>query len=441
MGKKIFSTYFILLLSIQLLLAQAGTGLNMKHARDNSNRSGIALGGIGTGSLELRKDGQFYHWSIMNNWPLFTGKPLLIRSFPHNSDHDSYLFFLVRYQVDGEKPQIKLLQINDGISEAGLEGISYYYPWMSAIEHIEYNGSFPFVSMKFTDKEMPFDITMQAFSPFVPHDVKNSSLPGVYFNFEIESHSDKPVDVFLIASLRNLTGYDEVNKYFLTEWIEGNGFNGFSMSCDGMDTTRSSWGQMGLFTTAPNHSHYLGWEHKHPYYEKLLVNPRFENINDTENRNMVLDGVKYARKAVNNDQRCFSSLGFDARLAKDETMKADVLLVWNFPNLYGAFAEKEELSCLDYSLNQRITKIQGHYYSNFFKTAGEVAAYMTSKREALYSASRSFFDHFYASDIDKVVLNQINSQFNTFISSSTLTKAGKFAIREGLSPSQQWGPN
>ncbi|MBN2807143.1 MAG: hypothetical protein JXR22_10845, partial [Prolixibacteraceae bacterium] len=29
----------------------------------------------------------------------------------------------------------------------------------------------------------------------------------------------------------------------------------------------------------------------------------------------------------------------------------------------------------------------------------------------------------------------------TFISSSTLTKAGKFAIREGLSPSQQWGPN
>ncbi|MDX2430862.1 MAG: hypothetical protein QNK35_08010, partial [Bacteroides sp.] len=45
-------------------------GIHESFMRSDRVRSGIAIGGIGTGSVELRKDGQFYNWSIMNNWPL-----------------------------------------------------------------------------------------------------------------------------------------------------------------------------------------------------------------------------------------------------------------------------------------------------------------------------------------------------------------------------------
>ncbi|RPI41961.1 MAG: hypothetical protein EHM46_05770, partial [Bacteroidetes bacterium] len=160
------------------------------YMRSDRARSGIAIGGLGTGSVELRKDGQFYNWTLMNNWPLGTGSPFVIRSFPRNGDEESLLFFLVRYQVEGEQPRIRLLQVNNSLSEGGLQGIDYYYPWMSAVDRIDYSASFPFTTLTFTDPELPFTIRMEAFSPFIPHDVKNSSLPGAIFNFRVDATGD-----------------------------------------------------------------------------------------------------------------------------------------------------------------------------------------------------------------------------------------------------------
>ena len=439
---------YLLILSLIFktsLTAQPISGLSETYNRSYSNRSGIALGGIGAGSVELRKNGQFYNWSIMNNWPVFTGNPLVVRTFPGNTDSDSYLFFLVRYQVEGESPKLKLLQINDGLSEAALESITYYYPWMSSVENIEYNGTFPFVTLNYSDSEMPFDIKLQSYSPFIPHDVKNSSLPGIFFDFTIVSHSTKPVKVLLVGTLRNLTAYDQTDKYFLTNLIESKELKGFSMSSGGIDSTSSSWGEMGLFSSSPNCNYYLGWEHKHPYYEKLLVSGKFENINDTENRNSYRTGKLMANFSNNKDQRCFSSLGINAELMDGDTMSADIIMSWNFPNLYGAYKNQDEVEieneCNDYSTNYRLTSIQGHYYNRFFNSAEQVARYMSENKTPLYKLSKSFLDNFYSSDLEPFVLNQINSQFNTFITSSTLTKSGKFAIREGLTPEQPWGPN
>jgi uncharacterized protein (DUF608 family) len=441
MKNKLIFLGVIILLSVIVLHAQTPSGLSETYNRSNSNRSGIALGGIGSGSIELRKNGQFYNWSIMNNWPVFTGSPLVVKSFPGNTDKDSYLFFLVRYQIEGESPKIKLLQINDGLSEAGLESITYYYPWLSAVERIEYNGTFPFVTLTFSDAEMPLVITMQAYSPFIPHDVKNSSLPGIFFNFTVKSKSPKPVKVLLVGTLRNLTGYDNTDKYFISELFENKDLKGFSMTSGGMNSTSSSLGEMGLYSSSPNCTYYLGWEHKHPYYEKLLIADRFENINDTEKRNQTRSGKTIANSSDNNDQRCFSSLGFDAILNSGDSLKAGIIMAWNFPNLYGAQNKKENRDSKDFFIDYGFTNIQGHYYNKFFNSAFEVASYLSENKTFLYNSSKSFLDNFYDSDLDPIVLNQINSQFNTLITSSTLTKNGKFAVREGLTPAQPWGPN
>ncbi len=441
MIKKLLSLWILAFIFISGLHSQLSTGVTETYTRNFSNRSGIALGGIGAGSVELRKNGQFYNWSIMNNWPVFTGEPLVVRSFPGNSDNDSYLFFLVRYQVEGEGPKLKLLQINDGLSEAALESITYYYPWLSSIENIKYNGAFPFVTMHYTDSEMPFNIKMQSYSPFIPHDVKNSSLPGIFFDFTIISHSPKPVKIFLVGTLRNLTGYDQTDKYFQSALIDDPGFHGFSMSCGGIDSTSGSWGEMGLFSSSPNCTFYLGWEHKHPYYEKLLVNDKYENIDDTENRNIIENGKKVANNSGNKDQRCFSSLGFNAELSHGDSLNVEMIMAWNFPNLYGASNENISHELKDYSTRYQLSKIQGHFYNRFFKSDLEVARYLSDNKTSLFKDTKFFLDNFYNSDLDPVALNQINSQLNTLITSSTLTKNGKFAIREGLTPAQPWGPN
>ena len=81
--------------SAQVSTIKEDWGVQESYTRNDRVRSGIAIGGIGTGSLELRKDGQFYNWSIMNNWPLGTGDPLVVKSHPGNHADQSFFFFLL----------------------------------------------------------------------------------------------------------------------------------------------------------------------------------------------------------------------------------------------------------------------------------------------------------------------------------------------------------
>ncbi len=410
------------------------------YTRSDRVRSGIAIGGLGTGSVELRKDGQFYNWTIMNNWPLGTGEPFVIRSYPGNHADQSLMFFLVRYEVDGEAPVIKLLQLNNSLSEGALQSIDYYYPWMSAVERIDHRASFPFTRMTFTDPEMPFDIQLEAFSPFIPHDPKNSSLPGAYFNFTVEATGDRPVKVFLIATLRNLAGYDVTDKYFITDAHSGKDYKGYSMTCGGMDPEHSSTGEMGFFSLSERSSYYLGWEHKHPYYEKLLVSERFEDINDTHNRNMEVDGRTIGRNSGNNDQRCFSSIGVDHRLDPGESFSHSFVFCWYFPNRYGGININRPVGEDDYVINVERTRIQGHYYNNFFTSSEEVGLYMKENRQMLTERTGQFHRDFFNSTLPDEVLDQVNSHLNTFITSSVFSRNGTFAIREGMTPERPWGP-
>lgn len=413
-------------------------------------RSGIAHGGIGAGSIELRKDGQFYNWSIFNNYPRGTGPIFKLATLPRSNDESSLLFFIVRYQVEGGDAKIKLLQLNNEYNEAALIGIAYYYPWMTAIEQIEYQAKFPYTRMKFTDAEMPFDIKMTVHSPFVPHDVKNSSLPGIYFDFTVTNHSEKMVNIFLIGTLRNLVGYDNKEKYFTSNLVEGKGYKYFDLSVEGMDKEHPTFGHMGLASLSDESTYYLGWEHKHPYYELLVVNNSFPNIDDTEGRNKIdkETGKKRGMYQYESfDQRHFSSIGITKDLQQGESFYHQFLLSWYFPNAYGSYNapnEKERAAWNSekyYWINQKITKKIGNYYNNFFSSCVDVAKYMIQNKSELIGKTKSFFDDYYSSDLEPFLLDQISSQLNTFRTSATFNEAGQFGMREGMSADKSWGPN
>ncbi len=435
-----------------LTLAVMGPALLAQEIYRSADRprSGIAHGGIGAGAIELRKDGQFYNWSIFNNYPRGTGPIFKLATLPRSFDESSLLFFLVRYQVAGETARIKLLQLNNEYNEAALVGIAYYYPWLTAIERIEYQAKFPYTTMKFTDADMPLEIEMTVHSPFIPHDVKNSALPGIYFDFEVINKSDKQVNVFLIGTLRNLVGYDHREKYFTSKLVEGKGYKYFDLSVEGMDYEHPSFGQMGLASLSEESTYYLGWEHKHPYYELLVVKDRFPNIDDTEGRNKIdpATGKKHGRYQYESfDQRHFSSMGITRELGPGELFQHQFLMAWYFPNAYGSHnASKEDEFAKwnvasDYWVDQKITKKIGNYYNNFFASAAEVADYLVRNRSELIGRTKRFFDDFYDSDLEPFLLEQISSQLNTFRTSSTLTQAGQFGMREGMSADKSWGPN
>lgn len=405
-------------------------GIKESMQSSSKARSGITIGGIGAGGAELRKDGIFYNWSIANNEPkgtgkFYTGVDYINKNtwentlYPNQSDY--LLFFILRYQVEGEEPKMKLLQIEDGFKVANVDMHIYEFPWMQGIDKIEYSGCFPFINLKYSDAEMPFEVVLNAWSPFVPHDVKNSALPIMYFDFEVICKSEKPVSVMLTANYKSTVGYDIKDKSWISEIINTNKYVGHISSIAGVDSKSSSFGELGMASLNKSSSYHAGWGHRHQYHEWVLRNNILKNIDDTlEGRNK----FDIEKNKTLGDPENFNALAHSVIMKKGESFANSFVMVWNFPNLY----------------DEKAGLIVGHYYSNFFNSAKQVLQYAVDNKVRLYNETKKFTDSFFNSTAPKNILNLVNSQLTTFITSGILSKKMEFGVMEGITQHQSWGP-
>lgn len=389
-------------------------------------RSGMALGGVGSGWFELRHDGRFYNWSILNNEPYGTGPRL-------GAIGENALFFLVRYEVKGEQPRIKILEIPDRHNVAAQSSQLFSYPFITGIERIGYDASFPFSRLRFTDGEMPLVIEMEAFSPFIPHDVKNSSLPAAVFNFKITSTSARPVRVELIGSFENMIGHDISRKRFTGRVDRGAGHTMLEVGAELVDPAHDTWGTQAFSLLDCDGTFYMGWDHRHPCWEHVIEKAGLPNIDDVANRNYGKDpetGGKLARGAMR------SLLAVSRELKPKAATTHTFLYTWFVPNRYAGMTHKRKEQGA--TLDER--RLEGYYYANFFSSAADVALYVRDDLDGLTARTRRFQRDFFDSTAPAFVLDQINSHLNTFLTSAWLTKAADFGIQEGMTDDRNWGP-
>ena len=400
-------------------------------------RSGVALGGLGCGWFELRQDGTFQNWGIFNNRPAGRGRHF-------TWDPNTVLFFLVRYQEEGREPRICLLQIEPGHGAAAIEGheFQYIFPWLGGVDRIRYEATVPFIDLDFEERSMPLRVKLRAWSPFIPGDEKNSSLPVAFFDFSIESTSERPVDVSILATMRNCVGYETKAKAYSARTLDGEGWRMFEMSCENMDPSLSSYGSMGVASLHPDSTAWVAWAHPHPYYEQLLRCRELPEVNDLAGRN----GVDPATGKLLAKTECFSTIGRTVTLGKSgEKFAHSFAATWDFPNRYARVVGDKDGGPIGYLEGNQLLEqsdvvphIEGHYYSNFFSSASDVASYAISHREYLKREAERFHQAFYDATLPGYLLDQVNSQLNTFRTSSWFTKQGDFGILEGLSPTQSF---
>ncbi|MBD3241983.1 MAG: hypothetical protein GF331_15445 [Chitinivibrionales bacterium] len=393
--------------------------------RGDRPRSGMALGGLGAGSFELRKDGIFYNWHIFNNQPFGSG-PFL--DWPENS----MLFFVVRYEVEGEDPRMKVLQVDEGPEVAGIPNHVYTVPWITGVDRIDYEASYPFSRLRFSDKDMPFVIDLEVFSPFIPHNVKDSALPGMYFDFTVSARTTKTVKVMLLATLRNGVAYDVDRKRFTSALTEHGNARMFEMGCELVDPLHVSYGTQAMASLASDSTYYLGWEHRHPYYEILIRNERLPDIDDTSGRNYKTDEATGEKLACG---RANSTIGVARTLRGRKSFTHTFAMAWHCPNLYSDATRKEKAQGTGGD-----RRLEGHYYDSFFDSASAVTAYLVEHRARLRGETAAFHRRFHDSTLPPFVLDQVSSHLNTFTTSSWLTEAMDFGIQEGMNPDQNFGP-
>jgi len=142
-------------------------------------RSAVPLGGLGSGTVELRADGSFRDWNIFNNSPA-SGNKIQIDD----------TFFAMRVQ-QGDTPAKSWVLRTQPPAD------------LPAIDQIEYSGAFPVSRLKYSDPLLPVGVTLYAYSEFHLHDSAASATPAAIFTFEISNPSDRATEVTLLFNVRN----------------------------------------------------------------------------------------------------------------------------------------------------------------------------------------------------------------------------------------------
>ena len=352
----------------------------------DENLTGISmpLGGIGTGDIQISGTGDRRIWQIFNN---------------HSQAFVPDSIFAVRAVAQGGKAVLRALQTTPAGPFAGMKALTF-------------RGEYPFGWYDFEDGELPVQVRMEAFSPFVPLDVKASGMPCNVYNLTASNKGDRAVTVSFLATQQNAVGYrgegvisERAHPAYggnTNETVREGGATVVRMAATG-DPAGPGFGDMALGVLDANASASADWSDAAKLAEGFgaggkLAGPEKAGPSPTGH---TLDGA----------------LAVTFTLKPGETKTVPFFLAWHFPN--GAHGEG-------------VWGGKGNQYANWWPNALEVACDLSAHLGDLTRQTRLYHDSVYASNLPRWLLDRATSQLAILRSQTCFwTKEGYFGGWEG----------
>ncbi|XP_065070072.1 uncharacterized protein LOC135695054 [Rhopilema esculentum] len=226
---------------------QNKTQSEYKYTGEALRAVALPLGPIGQGSISIAGDGGLRQWQINNK-----------------ISHDAHVpdsFFAIRVDTNGTSKSI-VLQSSALYDDSKFQPAPYisdhYVPPASkqlltdlpGVKTIEVTAKFPVVHVDYTSDEVPLKVEMDAWSPKIPLDAKNSGIPVIVFNFTVTNKTGHDATVSLLGTLQNIAGWNCYDN--ITNEVDANGYGG---NVNSLYTTKSLFGiDMSNPSLASNHA-------------------------------------------------------------------------------------------------------------------------------------------------------------------------------------------
>ena len=432
--------------------------------------SGIALGGIGAGSIELMPDGEFHYWLIAN-------QPRITTSCCEDKVDDGEtsagaLSFWVREKKANQQSVVRKLGM-----KTDADDFTYrMFAWNKPVEKIDFNGKFPVCELKYIDSALSCNVSLKAVSPMVPHNSDVSATPGFYMDFTLENPTDETIEISLAGALEpNFANKKEGNKNTLHCISDGYAVHiepekkSDSPSCGDVCLSVSGEGDKTYITAdyfrfmkeyiagyefgVSQESFLFGFREKgelpnseigksideastlfkfmmggrltalcaefskYPFGASLLERIRHCNPDFPKDKKEERAFIRCCLRQLLKLKKDFGSCALCSKvtLAPKEKKTVRFVLSWYFPNLYGS--DKKKI---------------GHYYENLYKSSLEANKFLVDNGEAVYDKAVSFAELIYDTNLPSVYPDSWSSNLSPLIKNSAYTKNGKFGLWEGL---------
>ncbi len=178
----VLSLVFITVSCQNQILNKNGREFNSTYEQEYLNRLAFPMGGVGAGMICLEGTGALSHVSVRNHPDIFnepfTMAALSIKGLENGAK-----------VLEGPVPAWKIFG-NPGAGN-GSGDKSYGFPHFS---EASFETKFPFGTVKLRDDDIPMDVSITGWSPFIPTDEDNSGLPVGGLEYTFKNTSGKALE-------------------------------------------------------------------------------------------------------------------------------------------------------------------------------------------------------------------------------------------------------
>ncbi|MBS1545071.1 MAG: hypothetical protein JST14_15650 [Bacteroidetes bacterium] len=218
---------------VQQQLAASGRSYNGAYQNDNLRRVAFPIGGLGSGMFCLEGTGAISHMSVRNRPEVFN-EPGLFAAIAVKGKEP------IARVAEGPVPDWKRFgQPDAGNGSAGaIFGLPRFH-------EAAFTARFPFASIDLKDDKFPLSVKLEGWSPFIPGDADNSSLPSGAIEYTFENHGNETVEAVFSCHTRNFMRKEPAKGSV------GRIQNGFILSCEEVADKLFYKGDFAVYTDQP----------------------------------------------------------------------------------------------------------------------------------------------------------------------------------------------
>jgi non-lysosomal glucosylceramidase len=269
------------------------------------------LGGVGAGSIALGGRGQLRDWEIFNR--------------PDKGRSLAYAFPAIAIQ-DGRQKIARVLEARLLPPFTGQDGLgARNAPGLTRLASARFTGEYPLARIDFEDPALPVRVSLEAFSPFIPHEGDDSGLPVAILRYRVRNTAARPISASIAWSIENPVLREQNPGRFdaarANEYRAESPLTGLFMTNPAMDAADPMHGSfvLALLGAADGDvTHLAGWPKGKWWDAPLLFWDDFSS-----------DG-KLGPEAA--DHTPIGALCLGRHLAPGAERDYTFLLAWHFPN-------------------------------------------------------------------------------------------------------------
>jgi len=378
---------------------------NGKHL----NRIAFPIGGIGAGMICIEGTGAFSHVSVRNNPDVFN-EPLIFAGLCVKGQNGSENTARV---IEGPIPDWKYFG-SPGTGN-GAAGTSYGLPRFS---ECSFDARFPFGTVNLKDDDIPLEVSINVWSPFIPGDADNSSLPVGTVEYHFKNLTKSSQEAVFSFNTKNFMEIGRRKGKVLS--IE----NGFVLWQDGSEEKPWDEGAFAVFVDDSNVVVDHCW-FKGGWWDALTL--AWRNVQE---------GIMIDNPAVD-DWAPGASLSVPFTLNPGEEKIVRLMVAWYVPKTNIRIGRDPDGAPPPEDYDNKCCEGRRYHipwYANRFKNIEEIAQYWKNNYDDLRTKTALFRDTFYDTTLPGEVIEAVAANL-TILKSPTVRRQcdGRLWCFEGCS--------